>query len=103
MRLNLPLTYSPLASSIFAALMASCCLEVDPEIPDASPSESIPDLFIQQSDTKEDSEQNSELFLDMVKTNLPKFNVLSGMQERARAFYENKYMLQALRAFEEQQ
>ena len=46
---------------------------------------------------------SSELSAEVIKMNIPKLNLSREMQEKARLIYENKYMKQALLAFEERE
>ena len=117
------LTNSMLPSSIFAMLMASCCLENDPHSMESFLADPVPDLITLENDDNENDEHenehehehehehesiepvgpSSELSAEVIKMNIPKLNLSREMQEKARLIYENKYMKQALLAFEERE
>ena len=98
-----------LSSSIFAVLMASYYLDNDPQSMESFLSDPVPDLITPETETETETESvepvgpSSELSAEMIKMNLPKLNLSSEMQEKARLIYENKYMKQALLAFEERE
>ena len=109
------LTNSMLPSSIFAMLMASCCLENDPHSMESFLADPVPDLITLENDENDEHEHehehesiepvgpSSELSAEVIKMNIPKLNLSREMQEKARLIYENKYMKQALLAFEERE
>lgn len=103
------ITNSMLSSSIFAVLMASYYLDNDPHSMESFLSDPVPDLITPETETETETESiepvgpSSELSAEMIKMNLPKLNLSSEMQEKARLIYENKYMKQALLAFEERE
>ena len=92
-----------LSSSIFAALMASYYLDNDQHTMESLFSDTVPDLITSDTESPEPEDPNSELFLDMIKVNYPKLIVSNEIQENAPLLDEDKYMKQALLAFDEHQ